>query len=288
MPLNRERPSSDSAPDLHQRLIAAGVSPSVEISIPGPVVLAAADQGAALTVRVGQATDISVFSVASDRHPEPQKALYDNIFSRFGPPKSLLSDRGTAFLSKIVADLCKRFKVKQIYTSSYHPQTNSTVERVWSVLWAALRATCVAQTDWEDKISSIAYAFRCTPSTSSKFTPAMLLYGREMNLPLQSALLPTATGTTSVDTYIRQLLPRVQLTRRVAMDNIKAAKGLYKRYYDKDSRPTAYEPGDMVWLHNSYNPKGVCPKLRRKYERPYFVTHRTEHDTYSLFSCSRQ
>src|SRR6218665_351772 len=69
MPLNRERPSSNSAPDPHQRLIAAGVLPSVEISTPGPVVLDVADQSATLTIRVGQAIDISVFSVGPDSNP---------------------------------------------------------------------------------------------------------------------------------------------------------------------------------------------------------------------------
>src|SRR6218665_3781471 len=135
-----------------------------------------------------------IIAVADQSATTVAKALYDNVFSRFGPPRSILSDRGQAFLSQVVADLCKRFKVKRIYTSSYHAQTNATVERVWSVLWAALPAHYIDQTDWEDKLTSIAFALRSTPSARSKFSPSMILYGREMTLPLEAALLPSATG----------------------------------------------------------------------------------------------
>jgi len=210
------------------------------------------------------------------------KALYDNIFARFGPPRSILSDRGTAFLSHLVADLCKRFQVRRISTSSFHPATNAQIERQWSVLWASLRATCLNQSDWEEQLSSIAYALRSTPSASSKFSPAMVLYGREMSLPLQTALLPTATGRTNVDSYLKDLLPRIHLTRRLAAENIKAAQTVYKQYYDRDSRPKTYDVGDLVWLHDSYNPPGVCSKLRRKYVGPFVITARSDNDTYRI------
>lgn len=210
-----------------------------------------------------------LIAVADQSATTVAKALYDNVSSRFEPPRSIFSDRGTAFLSQIVADLCK-------------PQTNATVERVWRVLWAALRAHCVDQTDWEEKLTSIAYALRSTPSASSKFSPAMILYGREMTLPLQSALLPTATGRMNVDGCVKQLLPRLRLTRQVALDNIKEAQTVYKKYYDQKSHPKVYAPGDMVWLHSSYNPKGVCPKLRRKYEGPFVVASCEGNDTYRL------
>jgi len=153
---------------------------------------------------------------------------------------------------------------------------------VWSVLWAALRSYCVDQKDWDNHLTSIAYALRASPSASSKFSPAMILYGKDLDLPLQASLLPSSTGRVGVDTYVRQLLPRLQITRQVALDNIKAAQQSYKKFYDRNQRPATYEPGEMVWLHSSYNPKGVCQKLRIKYEGPFYVVTRLSKDTYKL------
>ena len=53
--------------------------------------------------------------------------LVDEIISRHGAPRVLLSDRGTNFLSKIVADVCKIFQIHKVNTSSYHPQSDGLV-----------------------------------------------------------------------------------------------------------------------------------------------------------------
>ena len=56
------------------------------------------------------------------------RLLVDEIISQHGAPGVLLSDRGTNFLSKIVADVCKIFQIYKVNTSSYHPQTDGLVE----------------------------------------------------------------------------------------------------------------------------------------------------------------
>lgn len=209
-------------------------------------------------------------------------ALYDNVITRYGPPTSLLSDRGTAFLSKVVEQLCKRFNIKRVYTSAYHPQCNANVERVWSVLWAALRSYCESQSDWESHLSSIAYALRATPNASSNFSPSLVVLGRELALPMQAALLPSNTGRSGVEAYVRQLLQKLQIVRQVAADNLQAAQATHKKYYDRNQHPAVYLPGDLVWLNAPYNPPGISSKLRRKFEGPYYVVSRTENDTYRL------
>jgi transposase InsO family protein len=47
------------------------------------------------------------------------QALFDNIISRYGMPKgiSILSDNGSAFISKLTAEFCKAFSVEHVYFS---------------------------------------------------------------------------------------------------------------------------------------------------------------------------
>ena len=50
------------------------------------------------------------------------------IFSRFGIPKAIVSDRGTDFCNRTIAALLKRYHVTQLISMAYHPQMNGMVE----------------------------------------------------------------------------------------------------------------------------------------------------------------
>ena len=52
------------------------------------------------------------------------------VFSSFGPPKSILSDNGTVFRSRELVELCKYWEVKQENSCAYRPKGNGIVERV--------------------------------------------------------------------------------------------------------------------------------------------------------------
>ena len=68
------------------------------------------------------------------------KALHKEIFCRYDAPRTLLSDRGRNFMSKILKELCEIYNIKKVHTSSYHAQTNSSCERVNSTLEQAIHA----------------------------------------------------------------------------------------------------------------------------------------------------
>ena len=43
-------------------------------------------------------------------------------------PTQLLSDRGAAFLSHLLTEICKLLGVEKLNTTAYHPQTDGLVE----------------------------------------------------------------------------------------------------------------------------------------------------------------
>ena len=55
--------------------------------------------------------------------------IYNEIICRHGCPTYLVSDRGTHFNNKIIEELTKKFEIKHLFSSPYHPQTNGLVER---------------------------------------------------------------------------------------------------------------------------------------------------------------
>jgi len=90
---------------------------------------------------------------------ESAKLLYDNVFMIYGC-RTLVSDRGSAFRSKLLRSLCKLLDVTQVYTPSRHPQSNSRCESYNKNLLNALMTRCGSEIDWPDLLSTISHVFR--------------------------------------------------------------------------------------------------------------------------------
>ena len=105
-------------------------------------------------------------------------------FTRFGVPCELLSDRGSNFLSKVVAALLDMLKVVHVKTSPYHPQSNGMLERFHGTLKSMIQKTCPEPKDWDQWLPYLLFAYREAPHTATGFSPFELLFGREVRGPL--------------------------------------------------------------------------------------------------------
>ena len=101
---------------------------------------------------------VEAFPVPSVAATAIARLLVDEIISRHGAPRLLLSDRGTNFLSKVVAEVCKIFQIQKVNTSSYHPQTDGLVERFNSTLCQSLSVYTFPKTR---KIGRSSYRLLC-------------------------------------------------------------------------------------------------------------------------------
>ncbi len=52
------------------------------------------------------------------------EALFSMNLARVGIPKEILTDQGTAFMSRTIRELYELLGIKSIRTSVYHPQTD--------------------------------------------------------------------------------------------------------------------------------------------------------------------
>lgn len=68
---------------------------------------------------------VEVFTLKDSKANRLCQILKDEVFTRWGVPKYILSDQGSQFVSQLLSDLCKCWGVIQKLTS-YHPQMNLT------------------------------------------------------------------------------------------------------------------------------------------------------------------
>jgi transposase InsO family protein len=57
------------------------------------------------------------------------KNFTTEIICKFGMPQTVLTDQGTNFESAIFRETCKLLKIKKNHGTSFHPQTNGSLER---------------------------------------------------------------------------------------------------------------------------------------------------------------
>ena len=66
-------------------------------------------------------------------------ALVENWIFTYGPPEAVISDNGKQFAAKCFQAVCGLLGISNVFTSTYHPQTNGRVERYNRTILAMLR-----------------------------------------------------------------------------------------------------------------------------------------------------
>ena len=206
------------------------------------------------------------------------RLLVDEIISRHGAPRVLLSDRGTNFLSKIVAEVCKIFQIHKVNTSSYHPQTDGLVQRFNSTLCQSLSMYVAKnQKDWDDFIPLILFAHRTSVLEAIGDSPFYVLYGREPRLPIDVKYLRLNSDnmSSSVLEHRKRVVEKVEMAQNLARENLQRSQQKMKDYYDRNVREPVFEVGQRVWVYTPRSKKGLSKKLLHNWLGPYRIVEKS-------------
>ena len=120
------------------------------------------------------------------------RAFYDEIITRHGFPRKMLTDRGTNFLEELFTELNKIMKIKKLTTTAYRPQCNGHIEQFNETLVTVLTMYFnKAQDRWDDYLTSILFAYRTSTTDPTGETPFMLFYGLAPQAPDVTLLPPS-------------------------------------------------------------------------------------------------
>ena len=124
---------------------------------------------------------VEIFAVPDQTAVTTANVILNEVIARYGSPLSIHSDLGSNYESQIFKELCKLMEIRKTGTSVRNPKGNRQVEKFNRTLVCMIKAYLKGeQENWDLNLGCLAVAFRATPSASKKFTPNMLMLGREV------------------------------------------------------------------------------------------------------------
>lgn len=206
--------------------------------------------------------------------------IYDEIFSVFGPPSEILTDRGSSFTAKVLEEYLRIMQVKHRKTSAYHPRTNGRIENFHGPFGKMIAKSCGAAIHkWDEFIQEALYALRTRVHTITRETPYKLMFGVDPKLPGDNSKPFVLDGRSPKDqAEIRaELYESMGEYREAARERSGISREQAKIRYDKLVREDPLEIGDWVLMR-----RGQKYKFQSNYIGPYCVVSMPFNGVYKI------
>ena len=216
-----------------------------------------------LTITDHDCTKAAIFIPCNEEiNAEGTAALYlKHVFTYFGLPTKVISDRDPRFASKFTREICKNLGITQNISTAYHPRTDGQSERTNQWVETFLRfVTDYKQDDWAAYLPMAQFAHNNWPSDTTRKSPFFLLMGYNPRADWGGATSPLPQVTLRLE----QLKEARDQARNLM---IKAQKSWVKH---RDT--PKYKEGDLVWLEGrNLRLSQPTPKLAPRRHGPFKI-----------------
>lgn len=209
----------------------------------------------------------------------------DEVFARFGPPVTMVTDNATNFLSKTMRTLCNNWKVKHVQISAYHPEPDRAERTIRDLVRMMATYVNESQNNWDEYLQKFALCLRTMVNDTTGVSPALLMLGREIPLPVDRELVTGPDISIEEVKKIARSVPKsLQEMLKITRDKILRKHQLNKSYFDIKRREISFEVGEKVWVlkHSLSNAaEHKTSKFEPKYMGPFEILSK-KNDTYNL------
>nr|GEZ32955.1 reverse transcriptase domain-containing protein [Tanacetum cinerariifolium] len=186
-----------------------------------------------------------------------------SLFSWFGTPKAIISDRGTHFCNDQLSRVVAKYRVTHRLSTTYHLQTSGKVEVTNRGLKRILeRMVGENRASWSDKLEDALWAFR----TAFKTLVAL----KHANFDLKTA-----------GDHRKLQLNELNELRVQAYENSLIYKERTKKLHDDKIKNRIFNVGDQVLLFNS-RLKIFSGKLKSRWSGPFTISEIYPYETAKL------
>jgi len=205
------------------------------------------------------------------------RCLVNKIITKYGAPQTVLTDRGTNFLSSMVNEICVLFKIRQMRTTSYHPQTDGLVERFNRTLCDMLACYVHEPEEWDKYLPFVTFAYNTAIQSTLKECPFYLFFGRSPLLP-NDIKINSRYDTRHDDRNV--YAEKGENAKKLARDLLFKAQTKQKEYYDKGTKTCLYSTGQMVLLKAPPS----AGKFINRWNGPFVITRSFSNINYEIAS----
>ncbi|MBW0466052.1 hypothetical protein O181_005767 [Austropuccinia psidii MF-1] len=109
---------------------------------------------------------------------ELAQIFISHVFSKHGPPVSIVSDGGSLFVSSFWTNLGQQLKISRDFSTAFHPETDRQTERVNQILEQYLwMFVSYHQDDWHTWLPLSEFSYNTAEHLSTKQSPFFTIYG---------------------------------------------------------------------------------------------------------------
>jgi hypothetical protein len=230
---------------------------------------------------------IEAIPLSNIKQGDVRKFIWENIITRFGLPKRLITDNGTQFVGKDIKAFYTLWKIEHSRSAPRYPQCNGQAEAANRQILEVLKKKLeIHASKWPNELENVLWAYRTTPRSSTGMSPFSLCFGVEAVIPTE--LTYGTSRSLLVDTELNNQLwsfgvDLLEERRYHAAKKLEQYQQQLKRAYNKGVRPRTFQPGEMVMRRMFPNKRlEKIGKFNANWEGPYIIKNALGNGAYRL------
>lgn len=192
-------------------------------------------------------------------------AFVTSVILKYGVPKTIVSDRGTEFMSELFTSVANILGIEKLNSTAYHHQTIGALENSHKVLGTYLRIQCDGKLfSWSEWLPFYEFSYNNTVHSSTGHTPFYLVYGKLSNVP-SNLTEKSEEQNYNLDEYTT-ILKKLRHAHEAARKQLLNTKIQRKTNYDENKKLVNFKAGELVLIKDE-----TSKKLQAKYKGPFKV-----------------
>ena len=185
---------------------------------------------------------------------ECAKAFVEQVVLKAGICETLHSDRGAAFMSQLMQEVCQMLQVKKIFGCAYHSQCQGSVEvagkQLKQLLSLYIQNSGQPQ-NWPTYVPYLIYTYNTSINTTTGDSPHFLFHCFDP-IPPGSPLSFQYVSPYIVDTedFRHQLQLNMMYSRQIAKEAMLKSQQAQIKFYNRKSKPFDFYESQLVLVYN--------------------------------------
>jgi hypothetical protein len=204
--------------------------------------------------------------------------LEENILSRFGCPRKIVTDNAWDFKSMAIVNFCQKYNIVLGHSTTYYPQGNGLVESSNKSLISIIKKVLNEnKKSWHLHLKYALWANQIGTKKSIGTSPFQMVYGTDVVLPINLALpvmklwQDEKEEPNPLTRRINQLI-EVQQHRAVVDEKLQKYQDDMKVLFDRKAKDKNFLPRDLVLRWDARKEdSGKNGKFNHIWYRPFKV-----------------